>query len=50
MCVTDMGDPVIIIDVGNPENLDTENLEHTDLSDQMQLDLLGEEERTNGKH
>lgn len=48
--VKDMGDPVIIIDVGNPENLDTENLEHTDLSDQMQLDLLGEEERTNGKH
>ncbi|MBS6954906.1 MAG: hypothetical protein KH230_16945 [Enterocloster asparagiformis] len=40
MCVTDMGDPVIIIDVGNPENLDTENLDHTDLSDQMQLNLL----------
>ena len=39
MCVTDMGDPVVIIDVGNPGNLDTENLDHTDLSDQMQLDL-----------
>ncbi len=39
MCVTDMGDPVIIIDVGNPENLDIENLEHTDLTDQMEWDF-----------
>ena len=40
MCITDMGDPVIIIDVCRPENLDTENLEHTDLTDQMRLNLL----------
>lgn len=39
MCATDMGDPVIVIDVGSPVNLDTENLEHTDLTDQLQLDL-----------
>ena len=39
MCATDMGDPVIVIDVGSPVNLDTENLEHTDLTDQLQMDL-----------
>lgn len=42
MYVTDMGDPVIIIDVGNPENLDTENLEHTDLTDQMEWDFVAQ--------
>lgn len=40
--VKDMGDPVIIIDVGNPENLDAENLEHTDLSDQMEWDFVSQ--------
>lgn len=39
MCATDMGDPVIVIGVGSPINLDTENLEHTDMTDQLQLDL-----------
>lgn len=39
ICVTDMGDPVIIIDVGHPENMDTENIDHTDLSDQMSFDF-----------
>ena len=39
MCATDMGDPVIVIDVGSSVNLDTENLEHTELTDQLQLDL-----------
>lgn len=42
MCVTDMGDPVIIIDVCRPENLDTENLEHTDLTDQMEWDFVSQ--------
>lgn len=45
MRVTDMGDPVIIIDVCSPKNLDTENLEHTDLSDQLRLDLSTGKER-----
>lgn len=45
MCVTDMGDPVIIVDVGNPGNLDTENLDHTDLSDQMALDFSTQKTR-----
>lgn len=39
MCVTDMGEPVIIFDVGAPENMDAENIEHTDLTDQMRLNI-----------
>lgn len=37
--VTDMGNPCFVVVVGQPEDLDHGNQEHTDLSDQMTLDF-----------
>ena len=37
--VSDMGNPCMVVIVGEPEGLDCGNLEHTDLSDQMALDF-----------
>ena len=37
--VTDMGNPCIVVVVGQPDDLDRGNLEHTDLSDQMAFDF-----------
>lgn len=36
---TDMGNPCIVVIVGSPEDLDRGNLEHTNLSDQMEFDF-----------
>ena len=37
--VSDMGNPCIVVIVGSPEDLDRGNLEHTNLSDQMEFDF-----------
>ena len=34
-----MGNPCIVVIVGSPEDLDRGNLEHTNLSDQMEFDF-----------
>lgn len=36
---TDMGSPCMVVVVGQPEDMDRGNLEHTDLTDQMALDF-----------
>lgn len=38
---TDMGNPCMVVIVGEPEDLDSGNMEHTDLSDQMAFDFAG---------
>lgn len=35
--ITDMGQPVFVLEVGQPNDMDTGNIEHTDLTDQMSI-------------
>lgn len=39
MVITDMDCPCLLLSVGPAEDMDAENLVHTDLTDQIELDL-----------